>query len=215
MRSINPFKSVLAASVSIWFFSAVLLSTPSQAWLIYHKPSFMGMVIDAETKEPIAGAIVVIVYKRILAGLGPGWSAFPFDVRETLTDSNGIFQVPSYTTLMHPFSFNSYVNFIIFKPGYGNYPYNQIPSGIKPRDEEVFFSEDFGKECEIELPVGKKTESGWQKFRVPYGIVELPKLKTREERLKASRIDIDSMFRNRTPIFNKLILDEREALSIK
>ena len=53
------------------FFAAILSPTSSQAWLIYHKPAFKGKVIDAETKKPIEGAVVVVVYKKILAGLGP------------------------------------------------------------------------------------------------------------------------------------------------
>lgn len=43
-----------------------ILNTNSYAsWLIYHKPEFKGMVIDAETKEPIEGAVVVAVYYKV------------------------------------------------------------------------------------------------------------------------------------------------------
>ena len=39
--------------------------TPSHAlwWMVYHKPDFKGNVIDAETKEPLAGAVVVVIYE--------------------------------------------------------------------------------------------------------------------------------------------------------
>ena len=44
----------------------ILNSSPSFAiWPIYHKPEFKGKVIDAETKEPIEGAVVVVVYNKI------------------------------------------------------------------------------------------------------------------------------------------------------
>ncbi|MBI3583826.1 MAG: hypothetical protein HY096_07745, partial [Nitrospinae bacterium] len=38
-----------------------LIPTPSHAlwWMVYHKPAFKGKVIDAETKKPIEGAVVV------------------------------------------------------------------------------------------------------------------------------------------------------------
>jgi len=40
----------------------VLMTTSSEAgWLIYHKPEFKGRVLDTETKEPIEGAVVVVV----------------------------------------------------------------------------------------------------------------------------------------------------------
>ena len=34
-------------------------------WLIYHKPAFRGRIIDAETKKPIEGAVVVAKYVNV------------------------------------------------------------------------------------------------------------------------------------------------------
>ena|GEM_PF-426576 len=182
----------------------------SAGWLIYHKPAFKGLVLDAETKEPIQGAVVEVVYERILAGLGPGWSAFPFDIRETLTDSHGMFQVPSYTTLIHPFSFNSFAKFIIKKPEYG------YGSG-----DELFFSEDFGKEKEIDSWRGSVRDgNGPERYKsmVTFGIVELPKLKTREDRLKAITPPDGGIspltLHDKTPILNKMIYNEEKALGL-
>ncbi len=163
-----------------------LSSSNSHAWLLYHKPAFKGKVIDAETKAPIEGAVVVVVYTKVVAGLGPGWSSFPFDVRETFTSRDGMFTVPSYTTITHPFSFNSFAEIIIFKPGYGSFPwYPKLPYGINKEDTELFFSEGFGKEREIKLIVGVDKGPIWKDCRVRFGVVELPKLTTREERKKA------------------------------
>ncbi|MEK6683280.1 MAG: carboxypeptidase-like regulatory domain-containing protein [Nitrospirota bacterium] len=93
-------------------------------WLIYHKPAFHGRVIDAETKEPIEGAVVVASYLKTT--LGPAHSGSSvFNVRETLTDKAGEFHIPSYTTIIQPFSWSEWsdkVTFIIYKPGYGSYP---------------------------------------------------------------------------------------------
>ena len=91
----------------IFFISAVVLfinCTPSNAgWLIYHKPEFKGKVIDAETKEPIEGAVVVVVYNKhsLLSGPGGGYSSV-IKVKEALTDQNGEFHFPSYTTMIQP-----------------------------------------------------------------------------------------------------------------
>jgi hypothetical protein len=40
----------------------VFSATSVHAWLIYSKPEFRGRIIDAETKEPIEGVVVVVVY---------------------------------------------------------------------------------------------------------------------------------------------------------
>ncbi len=199
---------------------SILLTTPSHAWLIYHKPAFKGKVIDAETKQPIEGAVVVIVYERIVAGLGTGWSAFPFDIRETLTNSEGIFQIPSYTTVIHPFSFASSVNIIIFKPGYGSYPqYQKVPDGIGLDDQEIFFSEDFGKERKVKLLRGSIKEGNGPKrqwVKVTFGVVELPKLTTREElRLSIPSLPSGLKLLKKQKNLIRLINEEEEYLGLK
>ena len=93
-------------------------------WLIYHKPEFKGKVIDSETKQPIEGAVVVaIYYKKSMMGIVESYSVI-MNVKETLTDKNGEFYIPSYTTVIQPLSWESKATFIIFKPGYGSFPKN-------------------------------------------------------------------------------------------
>jgi len=41
-------------------------------WLIYHKPEFKGKVIDAKTKEPLEGAVVVVAYYQKTFGWPAG-----------------------------------------------------------------------------------------------------------------------------------------------
>ena len=57
--------------VSFVLLALILMINTSQsyAWLIYHKPEFRGKVMDAETKEPIEGAVVVVAYSRRSAGI--------------------------------------------------------------------------------------------------------------------------------------------------
>ena len=48
----------------------VFASVPAFAgWLIYHKPAFKGKVINAETKGPIEGAVVVVTYTKETLGI--------------------------------------------------------------------------------------------------------------------------------------------------
>ncbi len=83
----------------------------------------MGKVVDAETGEPIKGAVVLIAFYTKAYTVG-GWSGSFADTAETLTDSNGEFRLPTKFV----FSFRSLAvwdkksRISIFKPGYGAYP---------------------------------------------------------------------------------------------
>jgi len=199
-------------------FLTILHSTSSHAWLIYHKPAFKGKVIDTETKLPIKGAVVVVVYnKTLVAGFEPMTTLF--DIREALTDDEGLFKIPSYTTAINPLSINAAVDFIIFKPGYGAYPGRAIaPSGMNKDDTELFFSEDFGKERTIRLLIASARKEGgtdmiWTK--VIFGIIELPKLKTFEERKSNTpSLPDNNNFLDKQKILLRLINEEQENLGL-
>lgn len=161
------------------------LITKSNAggWLIYYKPELKGKVLDVETKEPIEGAVVVAVYHKSAIRLAPESISIIKHIKETLTLKDGTFSIPAYLSLTEPLSFDFRVTFIIFKPGYGRFPgYQATPSGIKPIDQEVFFSKDVGSKGELRMWVKEKKRPRLRKSKVIFGIVELPKLKTREER---------------------------------
>jgi hypothetical protein len=51
---------------------AIVFAAPCPAsWLIYHKSEFKGKVTDAETKQPIEGAVVVAKYFKHPIITGP------------------------------------------------------------------------------------------------------------------------------------------------
>ncbi|MCF6147081.1 MAG: carboxypeptidase regulatory-like domain-containing protein [Candidatus Kuenenia sp.] len=124
----------------------ILLSTSNTAmassgWVIYYESAFKGKVIDAETKEPIEGALVAAIYSVTVWGpLDSGSDSA--DVQETLTDSNGEFTTPGniFFYFCPLTSGGEKTRFIIFKPGYGSYPgYNTFL--IYPVHETVHIPE--------------------------------------------------------------------------
>jgi hypothetical protein len=95
--------------------------------------TFKGRVIDAETKEPIEGAVVVARWNKE-KGMFIETVTKLKDVKETLTDKNGEWTIkgpeghesghPLYVIVSHiPFVYYTLKpSFIIFKPGYCSYP---------------------------------------------------------------------------------------------
>lgn len=69
-------------------------------WILYHETSFKGKVIDADTKIPLEGIEAIAKYKKQLMGLEA--NTHDVDTNSTITDKNGEFHIPSYTTLMAP-----------------------------------------------------------------------------------------------------------------
>lgn len=199
-------------AVLFMFLFLSFIATPSHAfwWMGYHKPAFQGKVIDAETKKPIEGAVVVAIYKKypIISGPGGGSQSI-MDIKEILTNAKGEFYFPSYTTLIQPFSIEGSADFIIFKPGYGSFPdwrvnppkmwlHDVPPGNSKYWDRNLSFEEFFSsgvgslKELWASEPWGT-AEKPSQKINLTMGVVELPPLKTREERLKVSESPADSV----------------------
>ena len=193
---------ILIVTVAM-LFSSVL----AHSGLIYSKPEFRGRVIDAETKQPIEGAVVVALYYKYPLFSGPGGpSAYVFNAQETLTDEKGNFDIPSYSTLALYFK-DVDVNFIIFKPGYMSC---YGPTHINTQLVEKYFSIDvIGKVAEIED--GSFEEGNYVKWKGPLGGVELKKVKTREERRK-TRPSSGGLEKVNLPIFLKVLEEEYKYL---
>jgi len=134
--------------------------------------TFKGRVIDAETKEPIEGAVVVAKWLKERATIA-GPSLELKDVKEALTDKNGEWvikgprgrsggDITTIFTFLTGIYYTKAPEFIIFKPGYCSWPAG------------------FG----IEVCKGKIKKEGDVKS-AKGEMVELPKLKNREDRLKS------------------------------
>lgn len=147
----------------------LFLSLGADAW----GATFKGKVIDADTKQPIEGAVVVASWHEERATPTGSISRLK-DVKETLTDKKGewVIQGPKGREVgdisaIFTFVTGTYITnpplFIVFKPGY-------CPWSI----------EAFG----IATCKGKIKPLGTDKVAVGE-TVELPKLTNREDRLKA------------------------------
>lgn len=141
----------------------------------YRAPAFKGTLLDADTKQPIEGAVVVAQYEKETMNIfGGGSGNSIINVRETLTDKDGRFRIPSYTTFVDPLSWQSYIVIIIFKPGYVNLGYDLSKYfSVKEQKQDEY---PWSKELKVKFPGN--------------GVVELPRVKTREDRLKVLQ-DVD------------------------
>jgi hypothetical protein len=84
---------------------------------------YRGRVIDAETKEPLAGAVVLVYWIRNAPGIGHGPAQSFLGAEEALTDERGEFIVgENPPSNWIPFTWRSLPKFIIFQPGYGYFP---------------------------------------------------------------------------------------------
>ena len=125
-----------------------------------------GKVMDVETKEPLEGAVVLAVWERVYrTPYGP--SSYFYEAKEVVTNKGGVFEVPSYTpiNLLPIISNMRGPLFTIFKPGYGSV--NGMALG-------GYFTGKAQEEQDFNLD-GKR-------YRYAPGVIELPRLKTMEER---------------------------------
>lgn len=158
-----------------------------------------GKIIDIETKEPLEGAVVVAVWERVYR-TPTGDSSYFYEAKEILTDKEGKFEIPSYTpiNLLPIISYMSGPEFTIFKPGYGSL---QMELG-------KYLS---GKK-EIKPYSGKLSE---YMIKVSHGVIELQKLKTREERVRNIPGGPTDIGPKKLPLFYKLINEERKYLGLE
>lgn len=143
--------------------------------------SFKGKVVDAETKEPIEGAVVLAVYFD--EAISPaGSSSFEIDAQETLTDANGEFEIPSKKVKLEGVWWEPDCNLLIFKPGYGVFPKHKLSNAVGENKS---------------WPPPDK-----------YIVYEIPKLETREEMRSNIPVRPDIPYEKMKLLF-RLINEER------
>ncbi|MDT8271704.1 MAG: ankyrin repeat domain-containing protein [Desulfomonilia bacterium] len=190
---------ILAAAV-------VLFSSVTQAgWIFYSKPAYRGRVIDMDTKEPISGAVVSVVYEKYPIITGPaGGNATVVGVRETITDERGEFRIAPFFSIMGPNASEMPVKLYIYKPGYKRF-IDSVGVGGKLLfyDTESFFREDqFNNPTSIRFGFLGEGE----KIPARCGIVELPKLNTVDELKKETR---GILLKNGMKMLKEVLQDNR------
>ncbi len=158
--------------------------------------TFHGKVVDADTKEPIEGAVVVAHWSESTATIEGGHQRFK-DVKEKLTDINGEWEVSGAKgdrfiarlfALIPGIYYTEEPEFIIFKPGYCSYRQG--------------FSIEACKEKMGPYAVGEGQ------------VTKLPKLtrKADRKRLLPGTAGFSRDFDKKQLYFLKLINEERKAL---
>lgn len=122
---------------------------------------FKGKVVDAETKRPLPGAVVLLWWNLEAPGIAHGPIERFLDAEETLTDDEGEFVIGKWSPQATiPGTWVSDPYFIIHSPGYGWFPMHGV--SVKKRSYEPF----------------------WKAMQTELVTFELPRLKTREERVR-------------------------------
>ena len=168
----------------------LLIAAFSAGCTITHKyDAYQGRVVDAETKKPIEGVAVLIVYRTQQFGLAGSVSQFA-DAQETLTDKNGEFRIPP--TRINRFrilsGWEGHPEVKLFKSKYGCYPRHK---DVKP----VF---EYGA-----LPSEQHVT------------IELPRIETREDRIESTHCSpsLDIPY-TRAKRFIDMVNKEREDIGL-
>lgn len=142
----------------------------SSASFYYSDGPWQGRIIDAETKEPIEGAVVVAVWEKIYPEPAGNFSYF-FDAVESLTDREGQFFIKEFRAIniLPVIRWLDGPRFTVFKPGYT--PFGHGIAGYH------YFHKYFPHSP---LRVDSPTLTEMFKKGI---VIELLKLKTREERI--------------------------------
>ena len=193
-------KRLFIITVSLCLFTAVSCNA---SWLIFYKPEFKGKIVDIETNEPIEGAVVVAIYRIHALAVGDSVD-MDIDARETLTDRNGKFTIPSYTTFINPLSTSLPVNFTIFKPGY----VCNVPISL----EEEFSGSGTRPDRDISVPWNQELKYRIQKS----GIVKLRKVSGKDRVESYRNFFLDPEFKSKLPFTSKIKLNESKySLSLE
>lgn len=159
----------------------------------YAAGPYRGRVVDAETKEPLVGAVVLMSWYRMAPGLGHASSSF-MDAEETLTDERGEFVVGKNPPMnLMPLTWLRPPNMVIFLPGYAYYPRHYA---VDPQ------------------PAGSD-EALYALMEKQVVVFELPRLKTREERVfLVGMADPVTVPDNKKPLLRRRTNEDRKELGL-
>jgi len=184
--------------ISILFLILFCSTNSSASWLVYHKPEFKGRVVDIDTNRPLEGAVVVAIYRTEAIGIGDSVD-IDIHAREAITDMDGNFRIPSYTTLIQPFSWSTPVCFTIFKPGYGTVSYAGFESTFSGSD---ITDHEFPAQFNTRLKIRVTTK----------GEIMLPRVEGKDRLESYRRISLPIGWRSILPIARRIEDEENKVI---
>lgn len=165
----------------VWF----VLAAVGPCTITHKFGPYYGKTVDAETGEPIEGAVVLAAFYTSLYTPAGYISKF-VDAIETVTNANGEFNIPAHRAWVFrtPHGWDPNADCVIFKPGYGNFPGHK---DVRPKFTPAF-----------SLPQNE------------YVVMSLPRIKTRDE-ANANLRDLPTINlpRDKMPKLLKMIENER------
>lgn len=106
----------------VWF----VLAAVGPCTITHKFGPYYGKTVDAETGEPIEGAVVLVAFYTELYTPAGTMSRF-VDALEVLTDAKGEFHIPAYRAWVFraPHRWSTDARVTVFKAGYGNFPWHK------------------------------------------------------------------------------------------
>jgi hypothetical protein len=132
-----------------------------------------GQVVDKETGKSLEGVVVLARWeKRYTSFVGEMGGNEYYDSEEVITNAEGRFVIQARQTwTLNPLSEIYGPEFFIFKSGYGRWQFRDFDSwGLKDA-----------------IVSAERTRAEWQRFTEEGAVLELPVLKTIEQRLEFVR----------------------------
>jgi hypothetical protein len=142
---------------------------PLEQYLSGPRGPYRGRVLDAETGKPLAGVVVVAVWRRDRV-MPLGGRSEHYAAREALTNADGEWVIDADDVERNAPKRTLRPTFTIFLPGYGR---PRVPAGT-PRSVTRRFYEGSGDT--VELPVLNTKDERRMHLRTlgPYGLSEAP-----------------------------------------
>lgn len=127
-------KNIMKTKLNLLFILMVLLLLTGCMYVVRYDGTYSGKVVDADTREPIEGAVVLGTWDTESPTVAGAHYDY-YDARETLTDKDGEFSIPGQG--LRIMSRLLPMSVLIFKAGYGYEQageWDSIKTGLYSKD---------------------------------------------------------------------------------
>ena len=181
------------------FVLALLIATVCFPVMSESAGPWKGQVVDKGSGKPLEGAVVLARWeKRYTSFVGEMGGNEYYDSEEVVTDTEGRFVIPARQTwTLNPLSEIYGPEFFIFKSGYGRWQFRDFDSwGLKDA-----------------IVSAERTRAEWRRFTAEGAVLELPPLKTREQKIQSMQMPTRVPY-ERIPMYIEAINAERISLGL-